>query len=220
MAINKIIWSDQDHALGQLGGGAWLEDLALWPTDPKSGKPMLPLVMMTSRFLSVPFIPEGMAITVFISVERSQGHFKRSTLREFTVNQQSDLPKLNVGHSKVLLHTLADHEMEVSTVDMPITRQFIAQQPLNAEEMADELDDEMNGAEMSKVLGRPCWLQDPIDETPRYYFLAQLLDADISVVSPNHEGLFANGIGYIFADNRAKKLTSGADAGYFFIQFT
>lgn len=220
MSINRIIFSDQNHSLGQIGGGAWLNDLSLWPKDPKTGKPMLPVVMLTSKFLSVPFIPEGMAITVFVSVERSDGIFKRSSLREFTVHQQSEMDKLKLGYSKVLLHSLASQELFTETLDIPITRKYITQQAFSAEEIAEELDDETSGAGLSKVLGRPCWLQDPLYENPRYYFLAQILDSDIGKISPQHEGLFAAGIGYVFADNRAKKLSEGADAGYFFIQFT
>lgn len=51
-------------------------------------------------------------------------------------------------------------------------------------------------------------------------FLAQLADADIAKVSPRHEGIFGGGIGYVFADNRAKKMKNADVGGYFFIQFT
>ena len=71
MGINQIILSEQDHNLGQIGGGAWLTDLALWPKDPQTGQLMLPVITMTSTFLDVPFIPSGMALTVFVSVERT-----------------------------------------------------------------------------------------------------------------------------------------------------
>ena len=70
MGINQIILSEQDHGLGQVGAGAWLTDLDLWPRDPQTGQLMLPVMTMTSTFLSVPFIPPGMALTVFVSVER------------------------------------------------------------------------------------------------------------------------------------------------------
>ncbi|OWP73683.1 hypothetical protein CEC48_00930 [Pseudomonas sp. K2I15] len=35
-----------------------------------------------------------------------------------------------------------------------------------------------------------------------------------------HEGLLGGGIGYVFADNRAKKMKEGDEAGYFLVQFT
>lgn len=69
MGINQIILSEQDHNLGQIGGGAWLADLELWPKDPQTGQLMLPVITMTSTFLDVPFLSSGMALTVFVSVE-------------------------------------------------------------------------------------------------------------------------------------------------------
>jgi len=86
--------------------------------------------------------------------------------------------------------------------------------------MKEELEDLDCGVGISKILGRPAWLQDPLYESPRYYFLAQLTDSDIAKISPRHEGIFGGGIGYIFADNRAKKMNEGDLGGYFFVQFT
>ncbi|MDV7696438.1 hypothetical protein N6B72_05840 [Chryseobacterium soli] len=220
MGINQIIFSEQNQNLGQIGGGAWLTDPALWPKDPKTGKLMMPLMTMTSSFLSIPFIPSGMALTVFISVEKESNIYKHSSTRQFTVHQQSEMDKLSLGYSKVLLHTLAEIELTPATLEDPIPKTYIAQQPLTSEQMEEELNDPDSGIGISKVLGRPCWLQDPLYESPRYYFITQLLDSDITKISPRHEGLFGGGIGYIFADNRAKKLQKGNEAGYFLVQFS
>ncbi|ANI63313.1 hypothetical protein [Pseudomonas sp. GR 6-02] len=220
MGINQIILSEKDHNLGQIGGGARLTDIDLWPKDPTKGHLMLPVLMMTSDFLSTSFIPSGMALTVFVSVEREGDTYKRSSLRQLTVHQQSEMEKLAQGHSKVLLHTLAPFELMPPTLEDPIPRSYIAQQPLTDEQMTEELEDPDCGASISKILGRPGWLQDPLYESPRYYFLAQILDADIAKISPRHEGLFGGGIGYVFADNRAKKMKEGDEAGYFLVQFT
>ncbi|CAM2967333.1 MULTISPECIES: hypothetical protein [Pseudomonas] len=220
MGINQIILSEQDHNLGQIGGGAWLTDLALWPKDPKTGQLMLPVMMMTPAFLGVSFIPAGMALTVFVCVERNDETYTRSSVRQLTVHQQSEMDKLKLGLSCVLLHTLATCELTPTTLVDPIPRTYIAQQPLTPEQMEEELEDLECGAGISKVLGRPAWLQDPLYESPRYYFLAQLIDADIAKISPSHEGIFGGGIGYIFADNRAKKMKEGDTGGYFLVQFT
>ena len=220
MGINKIILSGQDHNLGQIGGGAWLTDIDLWPKDPKTGQLMLPVMMMTPTFLCVPFIPPEMALTVFASVERNDETYTRSSLRQLTIHQQSEMEKLKAGHSCVLLHTLAASELKPTALINPIPRTYIAQQPLTPEQMEEELEDLDCGAGISKVLGRPAWLQDPLYENPRYYFLAQLTDADIAKISPSHEGIFGGGIGYVFADNRAKKMKEGNMGGYFFVQFT
>jgi hypothetical protein len=220
MSINQIILSEKDLGLGQIGGGARLNDIDLWPKDPITGHLMIPVLMMTSDFLSTSFIPSGMALTVFVSVEREGSTYKRSSLRQLAVHQQSELEKLVQRHSKVLLHALAPFELVPEILEDPIPRSYIALQPLTDEQMMDELDDPDSGASISKVLGRPGWLQDPLYEPARYYFLAQILDADIAKVSSRHEGLFGGGIGYVFADNRVKKMKEGDDAGYFFIQFT
>ncbi|MBD8096807.1 hypothetical protein IFR08_19970 [Pseudomonas fluorescens] len=220
MGINQIILSEQDHSLGQVGGGAWLKDLALWPKDPQTGQLMLPVMMMTSTFLSVPFIPPGMALTVFVSVERNDETYARSSVRKLAVHQQREMQTLQAGHSRVLLHTLASAELTPATLADPIPRRYIAQQPLTPEQMEEELEDVECGVGISKVLGRPAWLQDPLYENPRYYFLAQLTDADIAKLSARHEGIFGGGIGYVFADNRAKKMKEGEIGGYFLVQFS
>lgn len=181
---------------------------------------MLPVIMMTSEFLNVPFIPSGMAITVFISAERNDETYKRSSIRKLAVHQQSDMEKSRFGHSKVLLHTLAPMELTPPDLFDPIPRTYFTLQPLTDDQMKEELDDPESGVSISKVLGRPCWLQDPLYESPRYYFLAQLTDAAIAQISAHHEGLFGGGIGYVFADNRAKKMTEGDEVGYFVLQFT
>lgn len=215
MSLKKITYAENDQSLGQLGGGAWLSDIALWPTDPDTGELMLPLMTLTSRFLGTPFLADGMAMTVFISV---RGDFKRSALRKFTVHRQDELEGLKKGYSQVLVHPLASVELQP---DLPlINRKFIDLSAFDEADLQEELEDDTQGAGMSKVLGRPCWLQDPIYETPRYYFLAQLQERDIRAISPAHEGLFAEGTGYLFADNRSQKITQPTEGGYFFIQFT
>jgi hypothetical protein len=111
MGITQIILSEQDRNLGQIGGGAWLTDLDLWPKDPQTGQLMLPVITMTSTFLDVPFIPAEMALTAFICVERKDENYTRSSVRQLAVHQQSEMEKLKLGRSCVLLHTLATTEL-------------------------------------------------------------------------------------------------------------
>ena len=220
MGIKKIYFSDIDHGLGQLGGGAWLSDLSLWPSDPETGALMLPLMTLTPSFLDTSFITQDMVLSVFISVQRTSDGFKRSSLRKFTVNQQTELKALNEGYSRVIVHKKASQELIPDPMADLIERKYIQLKVFDETDLAEELQDEDNGAAMSKVLGRPYWLQDPIYESPRYFFAAQVQELDIRGISPKHDGLFADGTGYLFIDNRAKKLTETAEAGYFFIQFT
>ncbi|CAE6696176.1 hypothetical protein LMG19146_00296 [Xanthomonas arboricola pv. fragariae] len=218
--LHKIVVTDQDGGLGQFGGGAWLHDAALWPMDPSTGRPMLPIVMLTGLFLPTAYLPDDRVLTVFASIERSGGVDGRSSLRRLAVNQQGESDKLAQGHSKVLLHRRAAQEVCVGDSARLLGRHFIGLQPFDDHDMAEELEDEDSGAGMSKQLGRPCWLQDPIYMSPRYYFLAQFVEAELGRVDSGYAGLFGDGTGYLFADQRARKLGDGVAAGHFFIQFT
>lgn len=220
MGFRKILTSNTDKFFGQIGGGAWLNTIEQWPTDPDTGDLMLPVMMLTENALNIQYLPEGMALTVFVSIQRSKDSFKRSSLRNITINQKSEFDVLKKGYSKVLLHKRSSEEIFPETAKDLINKKYIDLQEFDDSDDAEEAEDDINGASISKVLGRPHWLQDLIPETPRYYFLAQITDYDIRTISPQHEGIFGNGMGYIFADNRAKKLDDGADGGYFFIQFT
>ncbi|KQQ78231.1 hypothetical protein ASF73_05105 [Xanthomonas sp. Leaf131] len=218
--FHRIVVSDSDCGLGQFGGGAWLHDAALWPTDPSTGQPMLPIVMLTALFLPTPYLPEDMALTVFASIERSGDGDSRTSLRRLAVNQQSEFDKTALRHSKVLLHRRAEQEMCLGDGAWLLGRHFVGLQPFDDDDMDKELEDDDNGAGMSKQLGRPCWLQDPIHTSPRYYFLAQLVESELRRIDPDYDGIFGDGTGYLFADQRARKLGEGDAAGHFFIQFT
>lgn len=181
---------------------------------------MLPIVMLTGLFLPTPYLPEGMALTVFASVERSGDGYNRSSLRRLAVNQQSECDKIALGHSKVLLHRHATQEVCVGDSALLLGRHCVGLQPFDDVDTAEELEDEDNGAGMSKQLGRPCWLQDPIHTNQRYYFLAQFVESELRRIDPDYDGIFGDGTGYLFADQRARKLGEGDAAGHFFIQFT
>lgn len=220
MGYKTITHSDRDESFGQFGGGAWLEDTTLWPRDPDTGALMLPVLMLTDRVLSIPFLAKGMVATVFVSVERSADGFKLSSIRKLTVNQESDVDNLRKGYSKVIMHKRSKEELFPEPVGNYLKSAYVALNEFTDEDDAEELEDDTNGAGMSKLLGRPHWLQDMIPEPPSYYFLAQISEYTIRKVSPQHEGIFGDGMGYLFIDHRAKKLDEGAEAGYFFIQFT
>ncbi|AIR88616.1 hypothetical protein [Pseudomonas cremoricolorata] len=221
MSSNKIVFSDQDAGLGQVGGGAFLPDMALWPRAPDSGELLTPLMTLTERFLPVTFIPEGMALTVFIAVKQRDGEFNEATQRRYTVNQQSELETVrNAGYARVLLHRLSDQPLSPTPGTLLLPSAFIHFQAMSDEELEQELEDDDNGLEVSKPVGRPSWLQDPIYEPNRYLFLLQLRDYDIAQWSPEHEGLLAEGIGYVYVDRQARRGKEGDEGGYFFLQST
>ncbi|MCS3811310.1 hypothetical protein [Xanthomonas sp. 4461] len=214
----KINVTDQDGGFGQFGGGAWLNDRALWPCDPSTDQPMLPIVMLTDLFLPSPWLPEGMAVTVFAAIEWQGDRYSRAALRKFTIHQQGELDTIASVHSKVLLHRRAAQELACDAGMLP--RYYVGLQSFDDHDHAEELGDADNGAGMSKQLGRPCWLQDAIAEHPRHYFLAQFVESQLRRTDAAYDGLFADGMGYLFAEHRANVLREGDTAGYFFIQFT
>lgn len=222
LALKKIMLSERDRSFGQIGGAPLLKDLSLWPANPQTGGLLTPILTLTEQFQPARFVPPGMAITVFLAVEQKQdGGFSRPLQRRYTVNQQSELQNvISAGFARVILHELASQPLEPSNAPLLLERAFIDFEEMAEEEHDEEHEDEDSGIGLSKPSGRPCWLQDPIYEPPRYMFMLQLVDADVAEASPQHAGVFGEGIGYLFVDMQARRGQEGDDAGFFFIQFT
>lgn len=220
--MKKILLSRHDRGFGQIGGAALLKDLSLWPTNPETGMLMTPILTLSEHFQPATFVPPGMAITVFLAVEHYQdGSFSRPLQRRYTVNQQAELQGvISSGFARVILHELANQPLEPGDPPLLLERAFIDFEEMTDEEHDEEHHDEDSGIGLSKPSGRPCWLQDPIYEPARYMFMMQLVDADVAEASPQHAGLFGEGIGYLFVDMQARRGKQGDDAGFFFIQFT
>lgn len=222
--MDKIVLKQQDKGLGHIGGGAYLTDLKLWPSNPKTGELLTPLVTTTDRFYAgYQCVPPGMALTVFIAAQQYQsGGFNAALQRRYTVHQQSELQEqIENGFARVILHDLAPEPIVPSNPPLLLTQAFIDFEEMTEDEFDVEIGGEFGGIEMSKSSGTPSWLQDPVYElSPRYRFHLQLLDADIAGINPDHEGIFADGIGYVFIDHRARRGKEGDEAGYFYIQYT
>ncbi|HHK1257571.1 TPA: hypothetical protein ACQQSZ_006256 [Pseudomonas aeruginosa] len=221
-AMKKIVLSRHDRGFGQIGGAPLLKELSLWPVNPQNGGLMTPILTLTEQFRPARFVPPGMAITVFLAVEQQKdGGFSRPLQRRYTVNQQSELQNvISAGFTRVILHELANQPLEPRNPPLLLGQAFIDFEEMTNEEHDEEHEDEDSGIGLSKPSGRPCWLQDPIYEPPRYMFMLQLVDADVAEASPQHAGLFGEGIGYLFVDMQARRGKEGEDAGFFFIQFT
>ncbi|MGN8249309.1 hypothetical protein [Pseudomonas sp. SMV7] len=221
--MDKIILTQHDQGLGHVGGGAYLNNLALWPTNPKTGELLTPLVTSTERFYSGDrCIPAGMATTVFIAAQHYQsGGFNAALQRRYTVSEQSQLQEqINNGFARVILHDLAPEPIVPDNAPLLLTQAFINFEAMSEDEWDEEIGGEYGGIALSKAGGSPSWLQDPVYEPNRYMFHLQLLDADIAALNPEHEGAFADGIGYVFIDLQARRGKEGDEAGFFFIQHT
>ena len=211
----KFLWSDQDRGFGHIGGGAFLEDMALWPAVPDTGEPMTPLITLSEQFLPARFLPDGMALTVFVAVKREQ------VALDLSVGQQSELGAVRkAGYSRVMLHRRSDQEHYPAPGTPLLQRTFIDFAPMTDEEIEAERQDEDSGNGLSKPQGRPQWLQDPIDPAKHHAFLLQLTEYDIADWAPAHEGLLVDGIGYLYVDQRTLQGKEGNEGGYFFIQYT
>lgn len=222
LTMQKIVLSQQDEGFGQVGGGAFLNDLSLWPVSPESGELLTPLLTLTERFRPARWLPPGMAVTLFIAARQLRdGDFSHNLQRRYTVNQPSELQEvIKNGYARVILHELAEKPIVPSDHPLLLQSAFIDFEEMTDDELEDEHAHEDSGIDLSKPSGRPGWLQDPIYPPDRYMFLMQLADGDVTEASPQHDGLLAEGIGYVFLDMRARRGKEGDEAGFFFIQFT
>lgn len=220
VSSKKIILTGEDKGIGFFGGGVNLNSLESWPLIPGTNEPMIHLVTLTENFLPIKFIPEKMAVSVFISAQKTGGNFKCSTQRYYTVNQQSELEKIKDGYARVILHSSENTEVPPPGETPFPQKIFINFEEMTAAEEAEELEDEDSGLEVSKPTGRPSWLQDPIYESSRHQFIMQILERDIVMQNPECEGLLANGVGYLYIDRQSRKGKENDEAGFFFIQFT
>ncbi|PMY80294.1 hypothetical protein C1X72_15510 [Pseudomonas sp. FW306-2-2C-D06B] len=218
----KITTSSEDLGIGQFGGSVRMNDPALWPVIPDTQIPLTPLCTLTEALLPVRFLPPGMAMTVFIAPNRKANGFNLSTMRRYTVHQQSELQAAREsGYSRVLLHGLTDQELSPPESAFILDRTFIRKEEFTEEEEDADLEDDDFGLEISKLSGRPAFLQDPIYEPSfRYTWLLQLNSFELEGIGPRYEGIFENGLGHLILDKQARKAQQGAEAGYFFIQFT
>ena len=57
----KIVFTEKDKGLGQLGGSVRMDDPGLWPLAPDTQEPMTPLCTVTENFLPAKIFPPGMA---------------------------------------------------------------------------------------------------------------------------------------------------------------
>lgn len=221
--MDKIVLTQNDKGVGHVGGGAYLKDITLWPTNPKTGALLTPLITTTSMFYPGDrCVPEGMALTVFIAAQRFEdGRYNAALQRRYTITQQEDLQaQISNGFARVILHEIAAEPLVPSDAPSLLGQAFINFEKMTEDEWDEELGSEEGAAALSKSSGGPYWLQDPVYESNRYQFHLQLLEPDLIEVDPNYEGIFEDGIGYLFIDKRARRGQAGDEAGYFFIQYT
>lgn len=217
MSLRKIHITKQDQGIGQIGGGAWVEDMEHWPMDQLGGRPMVPLWSITPVFFPVPQIAENVRITVFVPATDEPRSWHEAS-EQLLVRSGKLNPQSTRLHAKVLLHPQAAQPYIPNGVDV-LPEGYLGLEPMTDEELNLETRHLFKGAAMSKQLGREHWLQEQVVVSPRYFFAGQLLEADLVKWDAAYTGIFGGGIGYLFLDYRIKQVTDYADAGIFFIQY-
>jgi hypothetical protein len=202
-----------------LGGGAWLPEDAEWPKDSQTGEGLLPLFTLAQDFFPTPTISNGMCVTAFIPCRSNSGSVTTPISRSFAANDQRQY-QTNTLASVVLLHKIGSQERRSPANSLYLPHCSMSTEPFSDALMQEENADEINGAEISKLFGRPAWLQDEVFPESKYEFCLQLLEADVARISPAHAGLFRDGTGYLFLDRNCKKYAEAREIGKFFVQFT
>jgi hypothetical protein len=215
----SLIFSDVPSDSSQMGGGAWLENAADWPISTLTGKPLTPLITLRQSLFIIPTIPENMAVTVFIPIEYDRNQIKSSTVRQYTANDPNQLSALSESGACVLLHKLSSTELLLDNCHL-LPKLSISKRKFNDEEMQEENEDDIIGLQTSKLFGRPGWLQDELFPPDPFDFTLQIFERDLYTLKPEYEGIFRDGAGYLFLNEKLKKLNSKKKTGLFIAQFT
>ncbi|MBO0933298.1 hypothetical protein [Fibrella aquatilis] len=172
-------------------------------------------------FFYTPTIRQADSLSVFVSFDFGNKTNAIALSRQMAVNSQDQFGNTKAGYCRVVLHQAGNAPTPPPSADyVPLPLCQVKRSDFSAAEMADEVAEPGRGLDVSKFGGIPGWLQDDIFFQPRYDYALQLSEYDIRRLSPAHEGIFRGGMGYLYIDNNAKKLSTPAEGGYFFIQFT
>jgi hypothetical protein len=202
------------------GGLPHLAEGTVWPLCPTTQQPQLHLLTLSPDFFFTPTLAEGYCLSVFVSFDYERPE-NIALPREFAISDSSQVTNASRGFCQVLLHKPGTAASPAPSEGyLPLPQCTISRSPFSAQEMKDEVATPGSGLDVSKFGGIPGWLQDDISLGPKYGYLLQVNEYDIRRISSRHEGVFRGGMGYLYLNRNAKKLTPPCEAGYFFIQFT
>ncbi|UPK80209.1 hypothetical protein LW139_15490 [Proteus vulgaris] len=216
MGFNKITIDSVDHKIGYIGGGAYLENIADWPMD-NNKRPMFPFISLEKNFFPTNAFPDHMMITVFLPLPK-KNIFSINYFRDISLNLNIDNIDIKKLSAKVLIHRKGTNELIIPN-EFALPKGFINLKSLSSDELKEEIEDEINGIEISKQFGRPAWLQDQININSRYHFITQINETDLKNFNKAYENIFNDGMGYIFLDYKIKNTNKTSNAGFFFIQY-
>jgi len=186
-----------------VGGGALTEDPSLLPRDASTGAALTHFMTLTPDFFPTPTLPANHQVSIFLPARYAHAEsklknhasaFKRSLLRSFTLNDQSQYNEKysEKNGAQVWLHKKGAREMVVDEKTV-LPKYFLGTRAASPEETAEELEDDFIGLLKTKLYGRPGFLQDEIFEPPNMMFCLQIFEADLVAVDPAYEGIFGDG---------------------------
>ena len=203
-----------------IGGKIPINSLNDWPIDPVKKKPMTPLLTLHQDIFFIPTIPEGMALTVFLSLNDIDPirNYRINRINNIAFSDAIQYKSKEIIKSKVLLYPVGDLKIHPDSIELP----SIGIERVMAEKEEEEKDqeDEFNGVICSKIGGRAGWLQDPIYPSPKYLFYLQIMESDLVHLDRKFNGIFEDGAGYLFIDMGMRKKTKLAVSGEFIVQYT
>lgn len=219
--MHRIEFTEFGDGMSQLGGGAWFNSKDYWPICPISKKYLLPVMTIRGNFFPTERFPSpDLCITVFISVIYNKGSFYGINSRHFAASDTKELSSIKKGTSRVILHDVGDKEIFMD-VDFPyINKCGMHLVEFTSEEKDEEVQEPDDSLYLSKFSAFPSWLQDPVIPPPSFSFNLQLLEYDIVKISPEHEGIFNDGAGYLFLSRNLRRMKNMDEAGFFIVQYT
>lgn len=200
------------EVISQIGGGAFVPEDFSWPLD-VLGNPMLPLLTIRQDLFLIPTLPNDLCVTVFICYGPQTNTI--NAFRECAKNDEAQSP---VG-IKVILHTDSMVEKFLPNKEH-YPKFYMKTRKFSDVEQKEDLEDEINGIYISKIFGRPSWVQDEIYLGPKYSFDIQITENDLVKLNGKYDGIFNDGSIYIYLLKSLRKLNPNAIAGEGFIQFT
>lgn len=215
MFVLDISKGSRSPKKSRLGGG-FSGELDSWPLSDK-GMKMTPLLTIRQDIFPTLIIPAGFCVTVFLPYGGKSCSV--TSLRSCALNDQSQVKNFKGGAAKVILHRDLEQDAFLDYVSH-LPELCVKTREMGDDEKKEDLQDEINGAYISKVLGRPSWVQDEIFMPEKYFFAAQLTEFDLVKCEAEYEGVFSDGSGYVYLRHALHKLSHGDVVGEFFLQYT
>ena len=202
----------------QLGGGAWISSDCNLLTS-SNEEIMVPFLTLRQELFLIPTIPDGMCVTVFSPIVQRGGSYSISSIRKCTVNDQTQLNFEGKEGMRVILHETTKLEcFYQDSLILPSAK--IERREFTDAERKEDMKDEINGIFLSKLFGRPSWLQDEIIFPKKADFCIQITENDLRKFNPFYDGIFNDGSCYLYLNNSIRRSRPGDVVGKCIVQFT